>query len=73
MEIKLLKTFLTVAKVESFSRSAEILDYAQSSISAQIQLLEEDLGTKLFERLGRKIKLTAEGRKLLIYAEQMLI
>ena len=72
MEIKLLKTFLTVAKVESFSRSAEILDYAQSSISAQIQLLEEDLETKLFERLGRKIKLTAEGRKLLIYAEQML-
>ncbi len=72
MEIKLLKTFLTVAKVESFSRSAEILDYAQSSISTQIQLLEEDLGTKLFERLGRKIKLTAEGRKLLIYAEQIL-
>jgi DNA-binding transcriptional LysR family regulator len=35
-------------------------------------LLEADLGVKLFERLGRKVKLTAEGFKLLTYAEQML-
>lgn len=72
MEIKQLKAFATVARQGSFSRAAELLDYAQSSISGQIQLLETDLGIRLFERLGRKVVLTGEGERLLVYAEQVL-
>lgn len=55
MEIRHLKTFLTVAKLLSFNRAADRLHYAQSSISAQIQTLEMELDVRLFDRLGRRI------------------
>jgi hypothetical protein len=44
MEIRHLKTFLGIAKALSFNKAAEHLNYAQSSVSAQIQALEEELG-----------------------------
>lgn len=72
MDIKQLKTFLTIAKLQSFTQTAQNLDYAQSTITTQIQLLEKELGVRLFERLGHRITLTIEGRKLLPYAEQIL-
>lgn len=61
MEIRQLRTFQTVAKFLSFNRAANELHYAQSSISAQIQALEEELGVQLFDRLGRRIMLTEAG------------
>lgn len=72
MELQNLKTFMTIAKLGSFSKAAELLDYAQSSVSAQIKALENELGTRLFERLGREIYLTEEGKRLMVYAEQLL-
>lgn len=51
MELRQLKTFQTVATLLSFNRAAEALNYAQSTISAQIRGLEEDLDVKLFDRL----------------------
>lgn len=72
MELKQLNTFLVIAEQQSFTQAADMLGYAQSTITTQIQLLEEELGTKLFERLGRRISLTSEGRRLLPYAKKML-
>ncbi len=72
MEIRLLKTFLTTAKLLSFTQAADYLGYAQSTVTNQIQLLEEELGTMLFERLGKQVKLTTDGEHLLIYAAQIL-
>ncbi len=72
MEIRHLKTFLTVAKLLSFNKAAERLHYAQSSISAQIQVLEEELGVQLFDRLGRRILLTGPGERLIPYAEKII-
>lgn len=72
MEIRQLKTFLTITKLENFTQAAETLGYAQSSVTSQIRLLEESLGVKLFERLGRRIALTAEAERLIPYAEQIL-
>ena len=72
MEIRHLKTFLGVAKALSFNKAAEHLNYAQSSVSAQIQALEEELGVQLFDRLGRRILLTEAGVRLLDYAEKIL-
>lgn len=72
MELRQLKAFSTVARMRSFTRAAELLDYAQSSITAQVRALEDELDTKLFERLGRQIALTQDGERLLIYAEQIL-
>ena len=48
MELRNLRTFRTVARLLSFNRAAERLHYAQSSISAQIQALEEELDVRLF-------------------------
>lgn len=71
VEIKLLNTFLAVAENNGFSRAAEKTGFVQSSVSSQIRLLEEELGVRLFERLGRKIHLTAEGERLLPYAKKI--
>lgn len=72
MELRQLKSFLAVARCNSFTRAAEALDYAQSSITAQIQALEAELGTRLFERLGRRVTLTGDGEKLIKYADRIL-
>ena len=72
MEFKQLKSFVVVAETLSFSKTAEILSFAQSSISDQIRLLEDELGCKLFERLGKNNSLTKEGDKFLCYAETII-
>jgi DNA-binding transcriptional LysR family regulator len=61
-----------VAETLSFSRTAQALNYVQSSVTAQIQGLEEELGVRLFDRLGKKVSLTDAGARLLPYAEKML-
>lgn len=71
MELKHLTTFLAVARHMSFTRAAQDLDYVQSSVTAHIKALEQDLGAALFERLGRRITLTHAGRELLPHARQL--
>ena len=71
MEIRNLKTFLTVARLLNFRKSAETLNYAQSTISAQIKILEEELGKRLFQRKGKTIELTGAGRDLVQYAQKI--
>lgn len=72
MDLRQLTTFRMVAVTLSFSRAALALNYVQSSVTAQIQSLEEELGTRLFDRLGKKVALTDAGTNLLPYAEKML-
>lgn len=72
MDLKHLKTFQMVATQMSISRAAVALDYAQSTVTAQIQLLEQDLGKPLFNRIGKRIELTDAGHKLLHYANRLL-
>ncbi len=72
MELRQLKTFQTVARLMNFNRSAEILNYSQSAVSAQIKLLEEELGVPLFDRLGKSVRLTEAGQMLVQYSQKML-
>lgn len=72
MEIRQLKTFVTAARLGSFVEASKVLDYAPSTITAQIQLLEEELNTKLFDRLGKQVVLTSQGQTLQTYAQQIL-
>jgi DNA-binding transcriptional LysR family regulator len=67
-----LRTFRTVAATLSFTRSAEILDYAQSSVSAQIRGLEDELGAPLFDRIGRRVALTEAGKRVLAYTDRAM-
>lgn len=72
MEIRQLRTFIAVAKFSSFTHAADHLNYAQSTVSAQIQALEDEFQVPLFERLGQRIILTEAGERLLQYAERLL-
>ncbi len=72
MELRQLKTFVTVAKLLSFNQAADTLNYAQSTVSSQIRLLEEEFGKPLFDRLGKTIVLTEAGQMLLRYAHKMI-
>lgn len=61
MELRILRYFLTVAKEQSFTRAAEQLHITQPTLSRQMAAFEEELGTPLFVRTGKKITLTDEG------------
>ncbi len=72
MDFRQLVTFRMVATTLSFTRTAALMNYAQSSVTAQIQALEDDLGLPLFNRLGRQVTLTDAGSILFRYAEKIL-
>lgn len=63
------KTFYAVAVFESFSKAAEELYISQPAVSYSVKKLEEELGTKLFVRYNKSIKLTEDGEKLKFYIE----
>ena len=67
-----LETFLRITETRNFTAAANLLGYAQSTVTTQIKQLEEELGCLLFERLGKKVVLTAEGERLVRYAEKMM-
>jgi LysR family transcriptional regulator, flagellar master operon regulator len=72
MNIHLLKTFLAVASLKHFGKAADRVCLTQSAVSARIKLLEETLGSILFERKRNHIELTAAGRRLALSAEQII-
>ncbi|MFS0785274.1 LysR family transcriptional regulator [Shouchella sp. 1P09AA] len=72
MDRKHLKTFLDVCETLNFTKTAERLQYAQSSITAQMKSLEHELQCSLFQRLGKKITLTKAGEQLRPYAHQLI-
>lgn len=72
MEIRQLNTFIKIVQYDSFTMAAEKLGYTQPSVTMQIQQLEAELGVRLFERLRKKLYLTAEGECLLQYARQIV-
>ena len=71
MELKYLHTFQTIAEAGSFARAAEKLNYTQSAITFQMAQLENELGAKLFEKVGRKMALTQAGAQLLPYVRDV--
>ena len=64
MDLDQLTTFLEVAKLGNFSRAGEKVYRSQSAVSAQIRQLEQDYGTKLLDRSGKKVRLTPAGEVL---------
>ncbi len=71
MELRQLFTFRIVAEKLNFTRAAEHLHLAQSSVSAQIRSLERELGVMLFDRIGKQVHLTDAGKKLYNYARRI--
>ena len=71
MDIKNLTTFVHVAELGSFSRAGERLGYSQPTISVQIRQLEQELGYRLFDRIGHAVRLTDKGHAALSYAQEV--
>ena len=72
MEIRVLRYFLAVAKAESISKAASLLNISQPTLSRQLMNMEEELGKSLFIRGNRKITLTEEGKFLRIRAQEII-
>ncbi len=72
VELRHLATFVAVAEEASFTRAADRLHVVQSAVSAGVRNLEKELGTMLFDRSTRRVKLTDSGRALLPEARATL-
>ena len=64
LSLRQLRYFLEVAQLHSFTRAAEVLHVAQSALSRQVRMLEEELGVTLFNRVDRGVTLTEAGARL---------
>jgi DNA-binding transcriptional LysR family regulator len=73
MDFKQIKTFLTVVDTGNITRAADILHIVQPAVSRQIKLLEEDLGTSLFDRQRHGMVLTESGKLLVNYARRAVL
>lgn len=65
MDLRNLRTFVTVAELGTVSKAADRLRVAQPALSRQIASLEQDLGLRLFDRVGRRLVMTSAGEELL--------
>lgn len=72
MELKNLRTFQAIVDHGSYQKAAEFLGYTQSTISVQVQQLEEEFGVPLFERVGRRMVLTQVGEQALAQTREVL-
>ncbi|MFN3523767.1 MAG: LysR substrate-binding domain-containing protein [Phenylobacterium sp.] len=72
LDLDLLRTFVAVFEAGGFTRAAALLGRTQPAVSLQVQRLEEQLGTSLFDRGGRGVALTTEGAALLPQARRLL-
>ena len=72
MNLRFLRTFVAIADNAGFARAAARLNLTQSAASRQIQALEEELGLRLFARIGRSVRLTSEGEDLLMRSRRLL-
>lgn len=72
MDIQALSAFVAVSDSQSFSRAAEQLFITQPAVSKRISALENQLNTRLFDRIGKTVQLTEAGRALLPSAQRIL-
>jgi DNA-binding transcriptional LysR family regulator len=72
MDLSELRIFSAVVREGGVTRAAERLHRVQSNVTTRIRQLEEKLGTELFAREGKRLRLTASGQVLLGYADRLL-
>ena len=73
MDLSYLRTFVTIAEAGGITRAGARLDISQPAASRQILALEAELGIKLFDRIGRRLRLTSGGADLLAQSRRLLI
>jgi LysR family cyn operon transcriptional activator len=73
MELRHLRYFLAAAETAHFRRAAKSVHVSQPTLSQQIRQLEEELGTPLFDRIGKRVRLTAAGELFRLLAQRVLL
>jgi DNA-binding transcriptional LysR family regulator len=73
MNLRFLRTFVSIADAGSIARAGSRLNVSQPAASRQILALEADLGVRLFDRIGRRFRLTSEGEDLLRQSRRLLM
>ena len=68
LQIDYLRTFIALTETKGFTKAGIQVNRSQSAVSMQIKRLEDEIGKKLFARIGKTVKLTAEGHILIKYA-----
>lgn len=71
-QIDYLRTFAALAEAKNFTKTGKLLNLSQSAVSMQIKRLETEVGEKLFDRVGKSVKLTPEGNILINYAMRIV-
>lgn len=72
MELRHLRAFVAIVEAGGVARAAARLHLSQPALSRQILALEDDLGLRLFDRVGRRLRLTAPGEDLLLRSRRLL-
>ncbi len=72
LPIDYLRTFIAVTDTKGFTKAGIQVNRSQSAVSMQIKRLENEIGKILFERIGKTVKLTAEGNTLINYARRIV-
>ena len=72
LDIQSIKAFVQVATFGNYTKAANEMNYAQSTVTMQLKRLEEELGYPLFEKIGRRNYLTSQGKVFLSYANRIL-
>jgi DNA-binding transcriptional LysR family regulator len=72
MEYRTIVSFMKIAEYKNFTKAAVALGYSQSTVTVQIQQLEDELGIKLFDRIGKQVELTDRGQQFIEYAKQII-
>src|SRR5262244_4563891 len=72
MNFRHLRAFVTIVDAGGFARAANRLNLSQPALSRQIRTLEAELGVLLFDRIGRRVRLTSEGEDLLRRGRQVV-
>ncbi len=72
MELRNIVTFLKAAQLKNFAKVADELGYVPSTVTMQIQQLENELGFLLFDRVGKRVELTNLGMQFMKYANDMI-
>lgn len=73
MDLRQLRSFVVLSELQNITRAAEALYMSPAAVHKQIKLLEQDLKARLYEKVGRRLRLTQAGEVLLPYARDLIV
>lgn len=73
MDLRELRSFVVLSELQNITRAAEVLHLSPAAVHKQIKILEQDLDARLYEKVGRRLRLTQAGEVLLPYARDLVV